>query len=383
MSQILVVFSSAATAEFRVAGIPAAARVVWALSRIEAGGSPAGCTIATAQTWTPSAELRDECRRLAPGLSVEFTVFDALPERADVLVVAGELFVGALARSGSDDRNGLLPALFEARIFGRRALRIGGRRERICFAVLCRASKHFVASTGKAGDGVVSRLFNRPISQSISNLLLRVPSIRPYHASIGTAVIGIAMVFSLVLGGQLGLVGGALLFQFASIFDGVDGEIARATHRTSDQGAMLDSLIDAATNLAFVAGVSYNLHLAGDASAAGAGGVGLTMLLIGLVLIGRRTKASGEPVNFEIIKVHLRRSRISPALTECLIMLTMRDFFAAAAATLILVGWTHWALFAFAIVTAGWLIVSTVMLLRTTRLRPSGWSRSAELLRWR
>ncbi len=381
MSQILVVFSSAATAEFRVAGVPAAARVVLALSRIQSGGSPAGCTIASAQTWTPSAELRDECRRLAPRLAVEFIGLNDLPKRADVLVVAGELFVGALARGGSDDRNGLLPALFEARIVGRRALRIGERRERICLAVLRRASRHFVASTGKTGDGVVSRLFNRPISQSISNLLLRMPSIRPHHASIGTAVIGIAMLLSLVLGGSLGLVGGALLFQFASIFDGVDGEIARATHRTSEQGAMLDSLIDAATNLAFVAGVSYNLHLAGDASAAGAGGAGLTMLLIGLVLIGRRTKASGEPVNFEIIKVHLRRSRLSSTLTECLIMLTMRDFFAAAAAALILVGLTHWALFAFAIVTAGWLIVSALMLVHTARRRPSRWSRGAELLR--
>jgi hypothetical protein len=152
-------------------------------------------------------------------------------------------------------------------------------------------------------------------------------------------------------------------------------------HRTSDQGAMLDSLIDAATNLAFVAGVSYNLLLAGDARAAGAGGAGLTMLLIGLVLIGRRTKASGEPVNFEIIKVHLRRSRLSPALTECLIMLTMRDFFAAAAAALILIGLTHWALFAFAIVTAGWLIVSTAMLIRTARRPPTAWACGTELLR--
>jgi phosphatidylglycerophosphate synthase len=205
-------------------------------------------------------------------------------------------------------------------------------------------------------------LFNRPISQSISNLLPRMPSVRPYHASIGTAVIGIAMVLSLVLGGQAGLIGGAMLFQFASIFDGVDGEIARATHRTSDQGAMLDSLIDAATNLAFVSGVSFNLFMTGDVRAAGAGGAGLVMLAVGLALIGRRTKASGEPVNFDAIKVHLRRSRLNAALTECLIMLTMRDFFAAAAAALILVGWTHWALLAFAVVTASWLFVSIVML---------------------
>jgi len=48
---------------------------------------------------------------------------------------------------------------------------------------------------------------------------------------------------------------GALLFQAASMFDGVDGEIARATYRTSRSGAALDSAIDAATNFAAMLGI--------------------------------------------------------------------------------------------------------------------------------
>lgn len=382
MSQILVVFSSAATAEFPVAGVPAAARVVRALARLQAGGSPAGCTIATNHEWMPSAELHEECRRLAPRLPVAFTRLDVVPARADVLVVAGELFLGALARSRADDRGSVLIALSETRIVGRRGALLGGRREQLCLAVLRRASRHFVASTGKSGDGVVSRLFNRPISQSISNLLLRkIPNIRPYHASMGTATLGFAMILSLVLGGQAGLIGGAILFQAASIFDGVDGEIARATFRTSDWGAMLDSLIDAATNIAFIAGVSANLFLAGDVTAAFAGGLGLVMLSSGLFLIGRRSRANGEPINFDIVKAHLRTSRLSSPIAESLIMLTMRDFFAAAGAVLILLGWTHWALIAFAIVAAGWLLVSVIMLLRTQRRKPLAWLSRVEMMR--
>ncbi|USU13832.1 CDP-alcohol phosphatidyltransferase family protein [Sphingomonadaceae bacterium OTU29THOMA1] len=380
MSQIFVVFSTTATAEFLVAGIPAAARAVRAISCIQASGAPARCVVATGERWTPSAELSEECKRLAPRLFVTFTSYEASDAAPDAMIVAGELFVGALARSAADDRAGVLPALFEARIVDPTTLSLDAQREQSCLAVLRRASRHLVAATGKAGDGIVSRMFNRPISQLISYFLLQSSSVRPHHASVGTAVIGIAMILSLLLGGQAGLLGGAILFQFASVFDGVDGEIARATHRSSDQGAMLDSLIDAATNLAFVSGVSFNMFMAGDVRAAGAGGAGLAMLAVGLTLIGRRTKASGEPVNFDFIKVHLRRSRFSPALTECLIMLTMRDFFAAAAAVLILLGCTHWALVAFAIVTAGWLIVSTLTLFRTAR-QSLHWSCGTEALR--
>jgi CDP-L-myo-inositol myo-inositolphosphotransferase len=379
LSHILVVFCSAATAEFRVAGIPAAARVARAISRIQTPGSPSRCVIATSGAWAPSHELREECRRLAPGLTVTFTA--RAEPRGENLTVAGELFIGALSRSRSDSPDGVLPALFEAKMNVTKVMPQNLNRERSCLAILRRSSRHIVASTGKAGDGVVSRFVNRPISQMLSRHLLQLSGMRPMHASVGTALLAVVMAMSLLLGGDRGLIAGAILFQSASIFDGVDGEVARATFRTSDQGAMVDSLIDAATNLLFVTGVSINLFLAGDLMAALAGGAGLVMLATGLFLIGRRARACGEPMNFDIIKGHMRRSRISSVLSECLIMLTMRDFFAAAAAALILVGWTHWALLAFAIVAAGWLLVSIALLIRTTRRRPQSWTRRAEALR--
>lgn len=171
------------------------------------------------------------------------------------------------------------------------------------------------------------------------------------------------MAMCLVFGGPVGLVLGAILFQAASIFDGVDGEIARATFRTSARGAMLDSVIDAATNLSFIAGLATNLGLAGDRNAAWAGATGLMMLAFGLFLIGRRAKALGQPINFDVIKVHFRKQK--SAVMEWLVWLTMRDFFAAAGAFLILMGGARQALFAFATVAAIWLTVVINVLLRT------------------
>ena len=65
-----------------------------------------------------------------------------------------------------------------------------------------------------------------------------------------------------VPGGEAGLVLGGLLFHAASVLDGVDGEMARATLRTSPSGATLDSAVDLATNFLFLAGITVHLALA-------------------------------------------------------------------------------------------------------------------------
>ena len=69
-----------------------------------------------------------------------------------------------------------------------------------------------------------------------------------------TRLLALAMLPVLLLGGETGLILGGILFQAASVLDGVDGEMARATFRTSPSGATLDSAVDIATNLLFVAG---------------------------------------------------------------------------------------------------------------------------------
>ncbi|MFS0772749.1 CDP-alcohol phosphatidyltransferase family protein [Sphingomonas sp. 1P08PE] len=235
--------------------------------------------------------------------------------------------------------------------------------------LLDRAGRQILAATGKAGDGIVSRHINRPVSRAISQQLLRVPGIRPFHASVGTALLGLAMVSALLFGGNAGMIAGALLFQAASIFDGVDGEMARATFRTSKEGASLDSVIDAGTNLAFITGVTVNVGLAGDLVGAAAGTASLLTLALGLTLLGRRARNTGQAVNFDVVKTQLRKGGARSTLTECLIHLTMRDFYAAACAILIVAGLTHLVLLAFATVTAGWFCVTIAALTRSSTRR--------------
>lgn len=363
MHQILVIFASAATAEYRVAGVPAAARAAHAIASLKDSGDIDDCAMVAEWGWVPGAEVVAECARLAPRLRPAFSpaaVYD------DCVVVRGERFVAALARQpGASRRDDVLTALAAA------SLKCRGRpasvSERVGIRELRRASRDFLLMTGKAGDGIVSRCLNRPVSRAISGLLLRIPGVEPWHASIGTAMLGIAMTLALLLGDGIGLIVGAILFQAASIFDGVDGEMARATGRTSKAGATLDSVIDGLTNLAFVGGVSVNVALAGDWPAAFAGGIALATLASGLLLISMRAHAIGEPINFDIVKKHFRRDGGSGRFTEWLIYLTMRDFFAAASAVMILVGLTRPLLCLFAAIAAGWFVVTVAVLRRIGR----------------
>ena len=354
MPQIILVFSSAATAEYRVAGIPAAARAVQEVGTIAGQDDIRRCSIVAGDDWLPSDALLAECRRLAPRLPLAFA---ARPSAGDILTVCGERFVAALARRPDGGREHVLPALFDTRTSA-----AAPPTPEAAWRLLHRAGRTVLAATGKGGDGIVSRYVNRPISRAISHQLLRFPMVTPFHASLGTAALALAMAVALLFGGAAGLVAGGLLFQAASIFDGVDGEIARATCRSSDAGATLDSVIDACTNLAFVLGVTANVAMAGDVSGAVAGGIALVSLAAGLLLIGRHASATGAAMNFDVIKLHLRRGGPPSPLTEFLIHLTMRDFFAAISALMVVAGLTHLLLVAFATIASGWLVVTSVIL---------------------
>jgi CDP-L-myo-inositol myo-inositolphosphotransferase len=53
---------------------------------------------------------------------------------------------------------------------------------------------------------------------------------------------------------------------------------------------------------------------------------------------------------------------------ECLIHLTMRDFFAAASAVMVVAGLTHLLLLAFATVALGWFTVTALVLFKIRRV---------------
>lgn len=354
-ARAIILFSSAATAGQRVAGLPAAARAV--REAVLAGFDH--CIVAAPEGWRPDRASLVEIARLCPAATVEFaTEVQAMATASpDTLLISGERQVEArdlrLAMSGGP-MDGVLP-IRDAEFSVLCHLRNGGGA-----SALALAGRRILAATAKSGDGIVSRVLNRRISQGISGVLLRSSAIRPVHATIASALIALVMMGWLIQGSERGLIIAGLLFQLASIIDGVDGEIARATFRSSPRGAMIDSLVDAATNLGFIGGVVLSLYAQGETRAAIAGGFGLAMLASGLTLIGRRSRNDHAGLTFDAVKTHfsVQRSRIMTWLT----WLTMRDFFALVGAVLIIAGFAPQALMLFAVVATGWLaVVVTVM----------------------
>jgi 1L-myo-inositol 1-phosphate cytidylyltransferase / CDP-L-myo-inositol myo-inositolphosphotransferase len=356
-SLAVVVFANPAAASRNIAGLPAAARAV----REAALAGIGECWLTAGPEWHPDEPIRAEVDRLAQAMPVQFLAdwtnpadFAAMP----VIWLSGERLVADSSledRPGDNDLGNILPdsGLSCAEV-GEAAgqARLG---QATSAALLAAATRRIVAATGKPGDGIVSRLINRPISQAISKQLLRFPQIRPVHATWITALLALAMAIALLTGGHSGLIAGTLLFQAASIFDGVDGEIARATFRSSRRGAMLDSLVDAAANVGFIGGVVINLWIAGSREVALAGAGGLAMMALGLFVIGRRAAKGPGPFTFNGVKdrVCAGGSRLGQWLT----WLTMRDFYAFAAVVFVVSGFTEAGLLAFAAAAACWLAV--------------------------
>lgn len=357
-SPIVVVFGSAWAAERLVAGVPAAARAL----REAALAGAERCTIAVPGGWTPGRFAQAELDRLAQGMA--WTTADAASlDRDDTrqVLIVGERPAGAerlRAALAGEARSGGPLLIAPARDW--RRLPLPDRAE--ATRRLDRAGRAIVAATSKPGDGIVSQLLNRPVSQRITRLMLRIPGVTPFHATLVSALIALAMLASLVFGGQAGLVAGAVLYQLASIVDGVDGEIARATFRTSKAGATADSLVDAVTNIGFLAALDINLWIQGNGLPALAGSAGLAIVALGLFVIGRRSRRTDAGVNFDAVK-HQLQERPS-WFRQMLIWLTMRDFFALAWLIGILAGVAAPGLLLFSVGAAVWLIVALFILQR-------------------
>lgn len=100
------------------------------------------------------------------------------------------------------------------------------------------------------GDGFISRHLNRKVSLWFSERL--VDKLTPNQATWLTFLIGVfsalVALFSPALGG--------LLYQFSSMLDGIDGEIARASMRTTKFGGYLDSVLDRYVDFLFLSALA-------------------------------------------------------------------------------------------------------------------------------
>jgi CDP-L-myo-inositol myo-inositolphosphotransferase len=215
--------------------------------------------------------------------------------------------------------------------------------------------------TSKASDGLVSSHLNRPLSRLISARLLRLDGVRPGHATALTALSAACMFLALVQGRPGSLAIGCILFHLTSMIDGVDGEIARATFRSSRRGAVLDTTVDMLTNLGFALGLTMGLSRLYGGIYPDLGGFCFLGLLAGIAVMTVLARRSPDPGSFDILKIAYR-ARAGGAgwrltLVKVVQTATSRDFFAFVFALLGMAGlaWTIAWILAFGV--AVWLLV--------------------------
>ncbi|MFC2164542.1 CDP-alcohol phosphatidyltransferase family protein [Acidobacteriota bacterium] len=111
----------------------------------------------------------------------------------------------------------------------------------------------------KDTDGWFSIHLNRPISLAISSILVN-HSIHPHLITVITLFIGILSGVLTAMGTYGFMAAGGIVFQLASIMDGIDGEIARAKFLTSRAGEWMDTICDELTNVAFILGLTIGVY---------------------------------------------------------------------------------------------------------------------------
>jgi len=126
-------------------------------------------------------------------------------------------------------------------------------------AAVKKARRYLIGTARKPTDAFISRYINRPISLSLTRLFLRL-GVRPNPLSVVCLAIGIASCWFIAQGGYFYSFLGAFLFNFASIFDGCDGEVARLTWRTSKFGGYVDAVGDAVIFVLFFACLPVGLY---------------------------------------------------------------------------------------------------------------------------
>jgi phosphatidylglycerophosphate synthase len=108
----------------------------------------------------------------------------------------------------------------------------------------------------KRADGPVARQLNRRLSRPLSLLLVRL-GVSPTAVTIASFLLTLVAAAALAFGSvwPLALIAGGMLVQLASVLDGVDGEIARASLRASPYGGFLDSVLDRAGDAGVLVGL--------------------------------------------------------------------------------------------------------------------------------
>ncbi|MFN7981703.1 MAG: CDP-alcohol phosphatidyltransferase family protein [Vicinamibacterales bacterium] len=196
-----------------------------------------------------------------------------------------------------------------------------------------RATRAALLATAKPSDGWVSRHCNRPMSRACSRLALAA-GLSANTASFITLAVGLFGAWTAAQPGYRWFVATGVLFQLASVLDGVDGEIARATLTESPLGARIDTVVDQATYAACFIGTTIGWVREGSGMPAL-----WSTVLIGVALAltlmrgGRFVAQHGQNASFVIIDRSVRRAaqdtgRLPLQIAAAVFTLLRRDIFA-------------------------------------------------------
>ena len=140
----------------------------------------------------------------------------------------------------------------------------------------------------KVYDGFVSRHLNRRISRPLARALSHTP-VTPNLVSISSLGIAAGAMVSFVVG--LPILGG-LLAQASSVADGVDGDLARLTGKTSRFGGFMDAVLDRYADALIILGLTI---WAADGAETGVWIVGLWASVGAFTATPPRARIEGAP----------------------------------------------------------------------------------------
>ena len=112
-------------------------------------------------------------------------------------------------------------------------------------------------------DGFIARHLNRRVSSFISRLLVKTP-VSPNQVTWSALAVGLLSSFLVSTGVYWKVALGGVLFQFASIYDGCDGEVAKLKMASTKYGEWLDTTSDSVTYIVFLIAVMVGAHRQGS-----------------------------------------------------------------------------------------------------------------------
>src|SRR5262249_27771561 len=152
-------------------------------------------------------------------------------------------------------------------------------------------------------DGWLSRTIHRRISRVFSYVFLQA-GLTPDAATFLTFAIGALAGWMMAQTTQATMIAGAALFWFASIADGIDGEMARLPLSESERGEQLDTFVDAATYVVAFAGVMVGWWRQGMSARGAVLAVVVTIALPAMMMWAMRfvRAATGNRVDTKLIE---------------------------------------------------------------------------------